>query len=321
MPITKEFKTIEKQIELLDSRHLKFRNKSKAKVILSKYNYFDIINGFESIFVINGRPTKEYEGVYFEDFCDCYNFDRKLKTATLIKILDIEARLKTSIAYHFAEAYCNTIPNTMNYTLSSFYQAPITTDTHLTNVFNTFELFRQTTYNPDGTIRRRSHISDLKNQKQYIAVYDKPPFWVTIKTLSFGALYYLFVFLPNNVKERVLADFGFKLSDAICFTQAVSILKEIRNQCAHLELITRFKLKQDPKLNNYYDIKAKAKLSRRDLYFIDVVKILKLFGEIKTIKNTIRVFYYKSLFKFRKKIAIKILSKMGRKKLSVWMQL
>lgn len=49
MPITKEFKTIEQQISVLEARKLKFKNKKKAANILSKYNYFDIINGFETI--------------------------------------------------------------------------------------------------------------------------------------------------------------------------------------------------------------------------------------------------------------------------------
>ena len=37
MPETKEFKTIEQQINALDERKLKFKNKTKAREILSKY--------------------------------------------------------------------------------------------------------------------------------------------------------------------------------------------------------------------------------------------------------------------------------------------
>lgn len=49
MPVTKDFKTIDEQIAILDSRHLKFKNKKKAGKLLAQYNYFDVINGFESI--------------------------------------------------------------------------------------------------------------------------------------------------------------------------------------------------------------------------------------------------------------------------------
>lgn len=70
MPITKEFKTIEQQIVGLEGRKLKFKNRKKAIDILSKYNYFDIINGFETILLQSGTATKEYKNVYFEDFWD-----------------------------------------------------------------------------------------------------------------------------------------------------------------------------------------------------------------------------------------------------------
>lgn len=49
MPVTKDFKTIDEQIAILESRQLKFKNKKKAAELLSRYNYFDVINGFESI--------------------------------------------------------------------------------------------------------------------------------------------------------------------------------------------------------------------------------------------------------------------------------
>ncbi len=56
MPITKEFKSITEQIDILKSRNLKFSDETKAKEILQKYNYFDVINGFESIFLETSSP-------------------------------------------------------------------------------------------------------------------------------------------------------------------------------------------------------------------------------------------------------------------------
>lgn len=64
MLITKEFKTIEEQIVGLEKRNLNFKNREKAKQILTRYNYFDIINGFESILLKKHMPNKIYENVY-----------------------------------------------------------------------------------------------------------------------------------------------------------------------------------------------------------------------------------------------------------------
>lgn len=104
-------------------------------------------------------------------------------------------------------------------------------------------------------------------------------------------------------------------------TKNIFVLKEVRNQCAHLELITRFRLKRSKGLNYLNDITVKANLSHGDINYLDVVRIFRVFGTVSDIKREILLFYLKMLGKRRKEIADKILAKMGRKKLKVWMNL
>lgn len=318
---TKEFKTIQEQIKILDDRGLKFKNRKKAENLLKQYNYFDMINGFESLLLKKGVSEKTYEDVYFEDFKDLYFFDMKLKKYTLFKILEIESRLRTSIAYNFASVYCQTEADTMNYINPAFYRAPNPIDVHMMNTFNSFDLFRTTQYRADGSIRMKSFIDELRDKKAYAKQYMRPPFWVAIKSLPLGSLYYTYVFLDDVVKEKVLKDFGLNLSDASAFEQAIFILKEMRNQCAHLELITRFKLKRAQKLNYFRDITNIAGLSHGEIFYIDVLKIFKLFGDVRDIKRVIASFYCIMNLKGRRKIAEKVISKMGRKNITVWMKL
>lgn len=75
--------------------------------------------------------------------------------------------------------------------------------------------------------------------------------------------------------------------------------------------------KRDRKLNNFKDITDYAGLSKSVLNYMDVLKILKIFGEIRDIKKEIAIFYLKMCMKGRKSIADKILSKMGRKILGI----
>ena len=322
MLVTKEFKTINEQISGLRRRGLKFKNEKKAAKVLSQYNYFDVINGFESILLKKGVPNKEYENVYFEDFRDLFFFDMKLKKYTLFKIFDVEARLRTSIAYNFAATYCSTPADTLKYLDPVCYQAPPVSDTNMTNRFNAFDLFKTTQYWPNGSIKSRSFLDELKRNKDYVKQYTDPPLWVVIKALPLGSLYYMFVFLDNTVKGKVLKDFGLTLADAKAFEQALFVLKEMRNQCAHLELITRFKLKGRPGALNYFnDIRATAGLAHGKLSYLDVLKILKMFGPIGDIKTQIGKFYLIMFIKGRKFIADKALSKMGRKNLTIWMKL
>ena len=176
MPVTKDFKTIEEQIAGLDDRKLKFKNRDKAAEILKKYNYFDVVNGFESILLKKNSPMKLYEGIYFEDFVDLFFFDMKLKKYTLFKIFDIESRLRTSIAYNFASIYCCVAADTMNYTKAQYYKAPNPADKHMSNIFTSFDLFRSTLYFPNGKVKKKSFIDQLKDEKEYVSQYTNPPF-------------------------------------------------------------------------------------------------------------------------------------------------
>lgn len=321
MPITKEFKTVQERIDILETRKLKFKNKKRAEQILKKYNYFDIINGFESILLKQTIPQKEYKDTYFEDFVDLYKLDMCLKKHTFFMILDIESRIRTSISYHFTAQYCNTMETTLGYLDSNNYQKPNSDNPHLINVFNKFDLFRKPIYNKDGTIRRKSYLDELKGDSDYLGKYTEPPFWVTIKTIPFGTLYYTYLFLDNKVQNLILRDFNFELADNSAYQQAIFVLKELRNQCAHLELITRFRLERKKQLNYFNDITKLGNLSKAELNYMDTLKILKLFGSITNIKWIILVFYIKMTLKGRNHIAKKILGKMGRKSIFAWLAL
>jgi len=311
MPITKEFKTFEQQIKGLEGRKLKFKNRTKSLEILRKYNYFDVINGFETILLKSGVSHKEYTDVYFEDFYDLFRFDMELKKQTLFKIFDIESRLRTSIAYHFAKTHCCTITTTLNYLNPCCYQAPNSSDRHLTTKFRSFDLFKTSP----------PYIDSLKGRKDYVSQYTDPPFWVVIKSLPLGSLYYMYLFLDNTVKPLVLQDFGFSLINSDIFVQAINILKEMRNECAHIELVSRFKMKRDPKLNHFHDITIYAGLSKTQINYMDAIKVLRMFGDVKCIKQSIIKFYVMMSMKGRRRIAQKILGKMGNRNIFEWVKL
>ncbi|MGE6415314.1 Abi family protein [Planococcus kocurii] len=105
---SKKFHTIEDQIELLKNRGLSFRNEEEACEVLLQKNYFDVINGFETLLLKDPKAKKKEYGAnyYFEHFIELYKFDKLLSSVILQKIEAFENRLKTSIAYRFAE-YAN----------------------------------------------------------------------------------------------------------------------------------------------------------------------------------------------------------------------
>ena len=48
----KPFRTIDQQIYLLEKRNLKFKDKEKAREILLKNNYYNLINNYMKIILI-----------------------------------------------------------------------------------------------------------------------------------------------------------------------------------------------------------------------------------------------------------------------------
>lgn len=112
---SKKFYTIENQVELLKNRGLSFGNEEVAREVLLQKNYFDVINGFETLLLKDPKAKKkEYEAnYYFEHFVELYKFDKLLSSVILQKIEAFENRLKTSIAYRFAE-YANNNSSSFN---------------------------------------------------------------------------------------------------------------------------------------------------------------------------------------------------------------
>lgn len=122
----KEFKNIEKQIEIQKKRKLKIKNKDHMKEFISKKNYFNSINGFESLFLHSSKPKKIYmNNISFKDIERMYNLDRNIAKFLFREIENIEIELKTRISYEFAKEYCNSgIDSNLNYQNITNYNLP-----------------------------------------------------------------------------------------------------------------------------------------------------------------------------------------------------
>ena len=132
----KIFESRENLKNKLRNRGLEF-DSNELDVILIKYNYFDLFNGFESLLLSSSQP-KKYIGVKLKDFLNLYEFD-ELFTARILRYLNkFEKSLKSSISYHFTSVYCNTINDTMQYTNKENYMDPKETD--INNIFFPFKL-------------------------------------------------------------------------------------------------------------------------------------------------------------------------------------
>ena len=100
----KEFKTIDEQIELLQSRNLYIENENIARKFLLNNNYYYLINGYKDIFLNkNSKEEKFANGTTLEEIYSLYEFDRKIRIIFLEYILLVERKIDTYIAYDFSK--------------------------------------------------------------------------------------------------------------------------------------------------------------------------------------------------------------------------
>ncbi|CAM3572411.1 MULTISPECIES: Abi family protein [Paenibacillus] len=333
--VTKTFKSLDQQIELLKERKLIIRDENKAKQHLLEKNYFDLINGFETLLLIDSKAAnKEYNGLYFEDFLLLYDFDKKLNLE-ILKILDkFEIRLKTSMAYRFCEKYFLTASDSACYIDINKYTDPRLNHHHLSlpqdlrkyfsrnKVFETNRSFKGATYS--------NFIELCKAKYPYISTYDHPPFWVTIKVLEFGPLFNLLLGFEKDIFEKVINDMGMKYIDKQKFINSIQIFIELRNTCAHFQLVNRFRtsknLRIDAGMKSDLDLRTKTNTSgvsiNYEIRLYDTLLVLSQFESLKNIGKLCQNFYFKRCTSKReKRLMLNIFERMGRKKHSDWFKI
>ena len=99
---TKKFRTLDEQVELLElERKLKINNTNLAKKHLMDKNYFDLINGFETMLLIDTRNKRDgYITKDFNDFVILYEFDKKIANRILSSIATFENKLPKHLILH-----------------------------------------------------------------------------------------------------------------------------------------------------------------------------------------------------------------------------
>ena len=102
----REYTIINKQIEELKSKGLKFKNEQQSKEIILRENYYFLINGYEEVFLNLKKESNSYEEeTYFEELYAIYSFDRELKNLIFDYINILEINLKSYIVYEYIEKY------------------------------------------------------------------------------------------------------------------------------------------------------------------------------------------------------------------------
>lgn len=235
--MSKPFQTHNKQLKILRSRNLIVKDGSKAKSILIRENYYQLINGYKNIFldIVKTKQLKnDYfkTGTTFEQIYALYEFDRNIRHILLKYMLICENSLKAKIAYHFSSQHIKEpFPylNINNFQTKSFEKSS-----------SLIALLSDVTKNN----------TDAKNKSgpffHYFHNHKELPLWVLVTKLSLGQTCNLFYNLSSKIQSSIIDSVqnefkynsnqyhSFISSNYIDdFSKAINTIKAFRNMCAH----------------------------------------------------------------------------------------
>lgn len=261
----KEFKSIDEQIELLQSRGLIIDDKKAAKNFLLNNNYYRI-SGYSLTLRSN---DKFHDNVTFQNIIDIYNFDRELRTILFNYIEIFEVNFKSVYAYKFSELY-----GPFGYLESKNFM-------YSTDYFELVnKIFIQIKRNTKNELYLQHFINDLK---------ENIPFWALVDLLTISDISKLYVISPDNLKKSVAKTYYLTHNSSYkVMENYLHCMTILRNFCAHGSRLYNRLFATKPSLS-----KNEKKLLLKDEQ--NIIDNSKLFGYIIILKRVLSKTYFNEM--------------------------
>lgn len=243
----KEFKTYQKQIEILKSRGIVINNEEFALEKLQEDNYYNIINGYKDLFIDSNQYI---QGTNFEEIYSLFEFDRNLKSILLKNILIVENILRTLIAYNFSLKYGND-----NYLKIDNFETLKNSGCKKEKYQERIEQIQKLICNMQldiaNNIKKKPYIN------HYILNYGFVPLWVLVNAISLGRLSQFYSLMDQSVRINVSRKWNVKENE---LNQFIKNLSYFRNLCAHDERVYNATINQPiPDTIYHYKLNLKKK--------------------------------------------------------------
>ena len=281
--MSKPFKTVEEQIEILKSRGLIIQDEERALFFLKNKNYYELINGYKDFFIDKDKTEQEKKDVYrndvtFEDVVSLYEFDFEIRSIILKGILKIENIIKTKLAYYFSEKY----NQEYNYLNIHNYNDKIKSVKMIADISNIIKVNMVNSKN-----------EDMKNiLEYYLEKHQNIPLWVLIKKFTFGKLSKFYSALAeeiqlkicNDIEEFYLKEYNKSISmNNKTLSQMLEFINIVRNICAHNEKLYNIKYNKI-KNTSYSHIRRRCQGK-----FFDIIIMLKIFLSKKEFEENVKL--------------------------------
>ena len=263
---SKPFKTIDDQLEILQSKGVQFTDINKAKLYLLNNNYYNVVNCYGKFFI--DHDDEYIKGTNFDEITQVHCFDKELKSELFKAIIEAEKHLKSIIAYRFSEEY-----------KSNDYAYLIATNYNSDNMLKVTSLISKMS----NIINRYNNKNDNNAIKHYLINYGKVPLWVVINYMCFGEVIKFYTYLKPSIQNRIAKDLSIFLTENLklkkCLLQPKQLISflnnivELRNIVAHDNRVLDFRCRQNTIYNNELHSKYNINKNspRQDVYNVFLV--------------------------------------------------
>lgn len=232
---TKEFKTLDEQIEILKNRGLVINDIDGTKRLLLRENYF-FINGYRHIFLKNRNGNDFIKGTTFEELYAVFQFDRNFRNILFKNLLIVENNLKSILSYCLSKKYGI---KEKDYLKPSNFSQDIKKIRQVNDVLS--KIKRQIKLNG------RQHSATL----HYLSNYGYVPLWILVKLLSFGMINELYSILKPEDKLLIAEYYNLDVETLGIY---IGLLSNYRNLCAHEDIVYDHKTQKEIPDTRYHRI-------------------------------------------------------------------
>jgi abortive infection bacteriophage resistance protein len=278
MTLLKFFATHDEQITILHERGLEVPDKTAAKRILSRENYYALIDGYKEPFLERSEQLNPYrleqyaEGTEFGHIYALYRFDRELRMLMLNELLKFEKNMKTKIAYRFSEKFQDqdSFLNPGNYSPDPIHHHE--RDRIISTLANLIKSHKK---------RDRVRYPAIRD---FFDKHRNVPLWVLVNFLSLGQVTNFYSVIDKELRERIALDFAEEYGEEyspihLKANDLDAILKAAfpyRNKSAHEEVLYRFRLTHPVELSDVEERVGMPKGSLSNGTVYSIVTLLKL---------------------------------------------
>lgn len=222
---TKEFKSIDEQIEILKSRGLSVKDENYAKEFLYKNNYYRV-SGYSLTLRNHDVFSKNAD---FQNIIDIYEFDHELRHILLKYIEIVEVTIKSIYAYEFSKRYGPT---------------EYLNNTYFTDKDKHAEIISKAEQQKELRLPHEPYLKHFVEDLKEII-----PIWAYVDLFTIANISFLYSISEKQLKKDIANEIGItKRGDEVLgsFMHSMTI---VRNLCAHGSRLYNRLFEQKPWLN------------------------------------------------------------------------